>query len=171
MKLPKWLVLFGIVLCLAVMCFSGYQVFNILADYRAGDAINEMVQQYADLEPPQKSEFPIPEATVEAGTPIAESEVDPVVYPQVDFDSLLQINSDVVGWIYIEDTAINYPIVLGEDNEKYVRTSVDGKYSYYGSIFMDYRKGSFEAIPNYSIQGTGSFRPGSYKTWILPEPI
>lgn len=142
MKLRKRLAWVGIVLCFALLCFSGYKVYQILSVYRAGDEINQMVQQYVELEVPQESisQTPATEPEEEAQTP--ESETDPVQYPQVDFQSLLQINEDVVGWIYMEDTAINYPIVKGEDNREYVSTSVDGQNHQYGSIFMDYRNTS-----------------------------
>lgn len=35
---------------------------------------------------------------------------------QVDFKELKKINSDVIGWIVIEGTEINYPIVQGNNN-------------------------------------------------------
>lgn len=57
----------------------------------------------------------------------------------IDFDALRQINPDVVGWIYQEDTIINYPILRGTDNEKYLHTDLEGKYSVAGSIFLDAR--------------------------------
>jgi sortase B len=48
-------------------------------------------------------------------------------------------NEDVVGWIYIDDTPIDYPIVKGEDNDEYIYSDWMGDYSYSGSIFEDYR--------------------------------
>ena len=134
----------GIIICVALMCFSGYRIYQTLAAYRAGDAVNKEVQQYVQLEPETQQENTNPSEPQNGELTQTEPlpDADPVIYPEVDFDSLLAINEDVVGWIYIEDTAINYPIVQGEDNREYVSTSVDGKYNQYGSIFMDYRNTS-----------------------------
>lgn len=55
----------------------------------------------------------------------------------VDFAALQQQNPDVVGWIYCEDSVINYPILQGEDNDYYLYHSIDGAYSKAGSIFME----------------------------------
>ena len=46
---------------------------------------------------------------------------------QVDFEQLSKVNSDIVAWIRFEEPAvINYPIVQGEDNEKYLTTTFEG---------------------------------------------
>ena len=55
----------------------------------------------------------------------------------IDFDALRQINPDIIGWIYYEDTLINYPIVQGQDNEKYLTTMFDGTYGSFGTLFAD----------------------------------
>lgn len=44
-----------------------------------------------------------------------------------------------VGWIYVPDTHINYPIMQSDDNDFYLHRSTDGDYLYVGSIFLDYR--------------------------------
>ncbi len=57
--------------------------------------------------------------------------------PNPDFDALAKINADIVGWIYIPGTTINYPVVQGTDNTHYLRTMFEGTYNASGSIFMD----------------------------------
>lgn len=46
---------------------------------------------------------------------------------------------DSVGWLYVPDTNIDYPIMQSGDNDYYTRRAADGSYLYAGSLFMDYR--------------------------------
>lgn len=53
--------------------------------------------------------------------------------------SLRQINPDLYGWITVEGTTINYPMVQGDDNEYYLNHAYTGDFLPNGSIFVDYR--------------------------------
>lgn len=53
----------------------------------------------------------------------------------IDWNYLENINKDMIGWIKIEDTNINYPILKDNSNLKYLRHSYNGKYNNNGSIF------------------------------------
>lgn len=57
----------------------------------------------------------------------------------VDFAALRQINSDVVGWIKINNTDINYPIVRTTNNDFYLKNDFYKNYSACGWIYMDYQ--------------------------------
>ena len=48
-------------------------------------------------------------------------------------------NVDVIGWIRIEGTSVDYPVVQAKDNDYYLTHDVDKTNSKYGSIFLDYR--------------------------------
>ena len=50
---------------------------------------------------------------------------------------LQAINPDVLGWLTIDDTHIDYPVVIGEDDMEYVNKDVYGDFSLSGSIFLD----------------------------------
>lgn len=52
----------------------------------------------------------------------------------IDWEYLKSVNTDIVGWIEIEDTNINYPI-LKDKNLYYLKHSFDKKYNSNGSIF------------------------------------
>lgn len=54
---------------------------------------------------------------------------------KIDWEQLESINKDIVGWIRIEDTNINYPILKDDDNLKYLKHSFNGEYNRNGSIF------------------------------------
>ena len=57
----------------------------------------------------------------------------------VNFDNLKKINSDVVGWIKINGTNINYPFVQSKDNKYYLTHSFSKSYNNAGLVFLDYR--------------------------------
>ena len=63
--------------------------------------------------------------------------VDEDDFPKVDFESLQATNSDVVAWLYIPDTNVNFPVVKGPSNYTYLNLNYEGNYSISGSIFMD----------------------------------
>lgn len=50
---------------------------------------------------------------------------------------LQEINTDIVGWIQIEGTNINYPVLQGEDNEYYLNHNYKKQKTEKGSIFLD----------------------------------
>lgn len=49
------------------------------------------------------------------------------------------VNPDVVGWIYIDDTVIDYPVLRGENNDRYIHADWTGEYSFAGCIYEDFR--------------------------------
>ena len=57
----------------------------------------------------------------------------------VNFDNLKMINSDVVGWIKVNGTNINYPFVQSKDNKYYLTHSFNKSYNNAGWVFLDYR--------------------------------
>lgn len=48
-------------------------------------------------------------------------------------------SSDLIGWIYIADSDIDYPIVQGKDNQYYLHHAPDGRNNQSGSIFLSYQ--------------------------------
>jgi sortase B len=59
--------------------------------------------------------------------------------PNPTLSDLQKINPDVIAWLTVDDTRIDYPLVQGETNLDYINTAVDGTFSLTGSIFLDYR--------------------------------
>ena len=52
------------------------------------------------------------------------------------FKELQKINPDIIGWIRINETNVNYPLLQAEDDDTYMNTDAEGKYSLSGSIFL-----------------------------------
>lgn len=82
----------------------------------------------------------------------------------VNFKELLSINSQVVGWIKIQDTNINYPVAKGEDNDYYLNHNIKKESSSSGSIFMDYRNKRSEEDLNTIIYGHNMKDGSMFKT-------
>ena len=57
---------------------------------------------------------------------------------ELDLEALREVNPDVIGWILIPDTVINYPLMQGEDNEYYLKRTWDEKKNAVGSIFLEH---------------------------------
>lgn len=110
--------------CLAVFLFSAYQLIGIFQDYREAEKLyQETADDYTMVRDPG-GEFDL-EAYLH--TP-------PI---DVDFTELLRINEDVIGWIYMEDTVVNYPVLQGENNLYYLDKTYYKKYLASGSIYLD----------------------------------
>jgi SrtB family sortase len=65
---------------------------------------------------------------------------DMIHYKSINFNfkALLKLCEDGIGYIYQDDTVISYPILQAEDNDKYLRSLMNGEYNVAGSLFVDY---------------------------------
>ena len=77
--------------------------------------------------------------------------------PEQDWDALKEINDEIVGWITIPDTKIDYPVLYheGDDryNQYYIKRTYKKESSEYGSIFIDYRSTDGEKSRNVIMHG------------------
>lgn len=118
------------ILC-AAFAFSGWKLWEIQNEYREAEQVyQELIETLTAPGIPDRD-------TQSAQTSQTGGDADDTVWPVVDFEALQKINLDVVGWIYIEGTAVNYPIVQGEDNNYYLKRMIDGSWNSNGSIFLD----------------------------------
>ena len=58
---------------------------------------------------------------------------------KIDFGELKKKNEDVVAWIKVNNTKIEYPVVKSKNNDYYLNHSLDKSYNIAGWIFADYR--------------------------------
>ncbi len=56
-----------------------------------------------------------------------------------NYQNLLKINSDTVGWLTVNNTNINYPVVQSKDNDYYLSHGFYKNKTVNGWVFMDYR--------------------------------
>lgn len=66
---------------------------------------------------------------------------DPVMetLANTDLDALRQENEEVVGWIHIPGTVIDFPLMQGSDNQFYLEHMWNGTPNVYGSAFLECR--------------------------------
>lgn len=134
-----------ILLLLGILVFASYMAIKEVSEYEEAEKLYENLQEeFVETKP---TEDTAPDETTEQTEPV---EVAPIT---VDFTSLLEQNSDVVGWIYCRDTPINYPVVQAEDNDRYLRRDLNGKYLVSGTVFVDYRNGEIGEDANYIVYG------------------
>lgn len=71
------------------------------------------------------------------------SDNKPEVDDVINWDELLKINDEIVGWIEIDNTKVDYPVLWHkEDNRNYqyyLSHNYKGDFDTFGSVFLDYR--------------------------------
>lgn len=136
-----------IVLALAVFLYAGYRLVSIYLDYKAGTDEYNALEEYANGE---KVTGGFIEGEMTANDTMGDEWGDASLKENtgglrfedmenpIDFTSLQAINEDVIGWIEVEALDINYPIVIGDDNDYYLHRTFRHQDNFAGSIFMDY---------------------------------
>ena len=109
-----------LVVAIAVFCVSGFQLYKIMSGYHKGKAEYDKILEIA----------------VEEKEPEEEGQEESF---RVNFDELLAINPDTVGWIRFspEPSQINYPVVQGDDNDLYLHKTFSANDNTVGAIFVN----------------------------------
>lgn len=107
-----------LVIAIAVFCVSAFQLFKIGKGYYDGRSEYDKIRDLA----------------VETGKGEDEQEGF-----KVNFDELLAINPDTIGWIRFspEPSQISYPIVQGDDNSTYLKKTFSANENTLGAIFLN----------------------------------
>ena len=83
------------------------------------------------------------EAVTESDTAAEETDFDYDYDMKLDMNKVKEAhdkNPDVKGWVYIDGTNVDYPVVQGKDNDEYMYKDWEtGNSNHEGSIFDDYR--------------------------------
>lgn len=126
-KLSSVLYFMLMAILIGVFCFSAWKLISGLKSYNDDKEAYEELEQFVSV-----PDEPVDEVQQESGFQI----------PNVDFDSLMQINKDCVGWIYVPDTKISYPVVHTTNNDYYLYRLFNRKHGISGTVFMDARNDS-----------------------------
>ncbi len=126
--------LLGISIALLIFSMVGMG-FRWRDQYNNEKAIEEARQIAADR---REAEREITEnMDLEVDLSFEKKEEPKILLPFIE--ELQEKNADVVGWIELEGTEIDYPIVQAEDNEYYLKRDWLGRDNSAGAIFMDFR--------------------------------
>ncbi len=74
--------------------------------------------------------------------------------------SLFSINEDIVGWIKVNNTKVDYPVVKTTDNDFYLKNNLYKEQDINGWIYMDYRNNEKELQQNTIIYGHNMYYSG-----------
>ena len=116
---------FIMVILALVFCVSAFHFGKAFLEYRKGDQIYENAMEFV----------------LEADTPVEIEEENPLkrTFSKIDFAGMRAVNEDVIGWIQILDSPVDYPLLDADDNKYYLSHTYDRQWSSYGSIFLEPR--------------------------------
>lgn len=121
-----WISSIILVISLAVFCIAAFQLIKIGKGYLDGRSEYEKIQDLAITNPDQDEKK-------------GKDKSDGKDRFKVDFDKLLGMNQDTIGWIrfYPEPSIINYPVVQGKDNDEYLHKTFSANENTLGTIFLN----------------------------------
>lgn len=135
--MTRWIRRIAVMLLTGMFAFSVTYIAVTHYEYRKNDRrYEEMADRFVAASSGDDSS-PGGAQGMDAGAAAAEDTLGDAAPIQVDFQGLRKINGDIIGWLYCEDTPINYPVLQGRDNDQYLRHSYDGSYDMAGCIFVE----------------------------------
>ena len=150
------------VVILGALIFSGLDYYKNYNSQKNVDEINETLTNILDdydfieEEPDTDIEYIDTEENEQNNTVTPNSSNQPnsyyTKYNQI-FDELLKVNNDTVGWLTVNNTKVNYPVVQYTDNDFYLKRDFNKNKNSYGWIYMDYRNNIYNLSNNTIILG------------------
>lgn len=114
-----------IVLSLSILLFTGFKQLKRIESAKRIDNLSDLVEK-------PKVQLDIPNAIINSDEKIYSTS------PNLQKE-WLDINNDYQGWLSIEGTNVDYPVVRSIDNFYYLNRDFLKEKSELGAIFMDYR--------------------------------
>lgn len=133
--------LFAILSIASILYFALYYFLSYRSEQRMRQLSNFIGSQALS---------PVREETVEVHFDTQNREVPPVLK---EYESLYNSNKRLIGWVRIDDTIIDYPVLQCDNNTYYLNHNFDQQEDRAGSIFLDYRCDVLGDCDNYIIYG------------------
>jgi sortase, SrtB family len=142
-----------ILICLltGVFIYAGYMLLGEMREYREAEEIYEESRRTFVL----LETLPDLGDSTSIGTKTEDELAIERQFPhvQIDFDTLMETNGEIVAWIWVPETNISFPLLKTVDNMKYVHVSYNLQYNSSGAIFMDARNSANFADDNSIVFG------------------
>jgi len=157
-KPKKKLITFIIlIISIAALCTSAFIILNWFKDNKRTNEIVNEVSEIADVYEVKDNEnteiINPPDKSTKETVPNDYWDFIKLPLISVNFDELIAKNKDTVGWINVNNTNINYPVVQTSNNDDYISTAFDGTKNQAGWIFADYRNNMKDFDRNTIIYG------------------
>lgn len=167
LKLLNFTTLKYILVAVIFSCIIGYgiQEYDIYKSSQEIDSITDdianLLEEFENFDNPEPEPEPDPEPVTpnEPTTPTQPTPNKPVYvspyyknYARV-ISVLKQTNPDTVGWLTVNNTTVNYPVVQSTNNSYYLNHDFNKNANSLGWIFMDYRNNQYELDQNTVIYG------------------
>ena len=138
------------ILCLLIFIFSIYTILNWQINNSKIRQINNEINEIIDIKNNNENQ-----QLVNPPNNLNDNYFYYINFPflTVNFSKLLLKNNNTVGYIKINNTAVNYPVVQGSDNEFYLNHSFDKSENKAGWIFLDFRGNLIDLVDNNVIYG------------------
>ncbi len=135
---------------------SGIYVGSYFIRSRQNNSLNKELANMLASAPSEVDVSQLPTAPVTPDTPTDPVTGEPVVtYMQPDYAQFYLMNSDMVGWLRIPGTVINYPVVQPpeEDPDFYLTHNFKREYTQWGAIYADANCNIYTPSDNVVIYG------------------
>ncbi len=135
--------LIGVLLIGASVALLAYNIYNRNRQIEEEDTMNSLVQMHKESESTSAFTDGDEEGSDEKAlgeTSENESEEESGEKKiNSELAAMYELNQDLVGWLSIDGTGLDYPVLKGTDNDYYLDHDFYGGSSASGSIYMDYR--------------------------------
>jgi len=126
-----------------------YDEENDIENSEEDDLSGEVLEEQTEEEGIENSSEEVEEESPEEDIVQQETQQVENQISQEDID----FEENVIGWINIDGTRIDYPVVQTDNNDYYLNHNYKGERDSYGSIYMDFRNVSVDRDDNVIVYG------------------
>lgn len=164
LKLINFTTLKYILVVVIISCVVGYGIkeYDIYQSSKEINHINEsitdLLEDYVEYDNPSEEPAEEPVTPNEPSTPVPPPSNPGYVSPYYKnyakvISVLKETNPDTVGWLTVNNTTVNYPVVQSTNNSYYLTHDFNRNSNSLGWIFMDYRNDANDLQQNTVIYG------------------